>query len=127
MEAGHAGLSDLGRFVPPGKVPPVPEWATYTPNRKQNWKIHKRLSDAKNAFYCHAPIALYQFTDGRWREVYQQPGGTPPSHCEECGKRTAMRSLSGSTWDSGTRIWDKRTAGFRMLWCCYVCARRLRK
>lgn len=113
------------RFDPPKKAPPVPEWATYCPTRTPKWKIHKRLSDAKNAFYAHTELILYRFKDGEWVELYRAEA-PQPEECEVCSD-SLYRQYGERRYRSSTRLWDPRSDELRLIVTCYQCARDVRR
>lgn len=118
----------LDDFAPPQKPPPVPEWATYAPHRRPQWKVYKRLSDAKNAFYAQPEIALYQFDHAtkEWVERYRQTGNGS-DHCDECGVDLRKTYGSSRVYLTGRRIWDPRSDELKRIRVCYECDRKIRR
>lgn len=77
-------MNTLDKFVPPGKKPPIPEWATYIPDRTPAFKIHKQRSHARNAVGNRESI-LYQYINDQWVEILRNEPSKGPRNCDKCG------------------------------------------
>jgi hypothetical protein len=88
-----------------------PEWATYCPGRKPEFKVHTKLATAHLAIGVHKPhteIALYhiEIWDGNpvWIKTWEY---TYPTNCAECNgpMPTPVRSK-----------WNNMMTGFNVAW-----------
>lgn len=117
----------------PNTPPPEFHWATYTPNRRPQFKTHTKKSHAKNAAGQRDQVIIYQWNveKGKWIDVFIWDRKESVGHCEECGvefiswkeaKEKGIPAVYRST------IWDKREgADFTMIEVCNQCWPKLRK
>lgn len=116
-------------FDPNNRKPPAIEWSTYIPNREPQFKLHKRKSDALNAFTYRNTAILYQydFEKNEWAEVYRIEDRVKPENCDVCDATTKIVRESGGgrtyTYDSGNFAWVKGANPPRQVWMCRSCYR----
>lgn len=114
------------KFDPNEKHKP-PEFATYAPNRRPQWKLHATVGHAKNAFSMKRDILMFQWIQGQWVEIARQEGELSPT-CQECGANLLKESRyrPGSCHHKGSTIWDPRKK-LQRITLCRGCTDRIGK
>lgn len=89
--------------------PKAPEWATFIPGRKPEFKVHKQRNHALSAFQYRSNFLLFHWEDGKWVEVFRAENwhDDPKKEiCDKCGKST-LGEHYGRMYNDGGWVWKR--------------------
>jgi len=105
------------------KAPGKPEWATYIPDRKPQFKVYTNRGHALNSFQYRSNVILYRLGDnGKWIEAFRIEDWSPAIRCELCTTSVLKVSPTGQVYNVGYRKWiDKETDHPKIITVCMGC------
>lgn len=107
-------------FDPNKKGKPVYEWATYIPERRPQFKAHRNVGHAKNAFKYRSDAILYHWEEGEWVEKYRVEDLKSPDTCDWCSESTITYHYRRA-YNAGDWYWPKN-GKLHMEYLCRDCS-----